>query len=505
MSENMTNVPSAGADEDPYGPARMVAPGAQQGSPSGAASAGQPGPFAAPDPSGTPAVPVVPGAQAAPSFSGVARVAPAGTPAASPSVASPWSAAGQPAQNPSAPSVPSPDTGAGWQQSLPLPPSYGAPGGASYPNQGPYPTTSSYPSPWPSPQPGPMRRFVLAGVAALAIAFVAGGIGGFVGYSLHGDGSSLQNLTSGSQNPAPVVDRSSLSKIAADVQPTVVVIETNSGEGSGVILTNDGYILTNNHVVSGARGSTVRVIFNSGKQVQGTIVGTDPRTDLAVVKAGGASGLKFATFGDSDAVQVGDTVLAIGSPLGLQGSVTAGIVSALHRTITVGDNQQSPFEAGVAPTTIGDAIQTDAPINPGNSGGALVDMAGHVIGINSAIATSGSTGNIGVGFAISANKAKSVADQIIKGGHVSHPYLGVSVQNAESGGAQVEQVQPGSPAAKAGLQVGDVITKINDRPISGREDLVGAIQSGSVGTAMKLTITRAGTDVTVTVTLTEAP
>jgi putative serine protease PepD len=246
------------------------------------------------------------------------------------------------------------------------------------------------------------------------------------------------------------------------------------------------------------------VTFNSGRSVDGRIVGTDAKTDLAVVKAD-AAGLTAAKWGDSDAVQVGDTVLAIGSPLGLQGSVTAGIVSALHRTIEVGGQQNSPFEPGSARVTIGDAIQTDAPINPGNSGGALVNMNGEVIGINSAIATSGSQGNIGVGFAISANRAKSVAEALIAGKPVSHPYLGVSVGDAENGGAVISDVADGSPAANAGLRDGDVVTKIGDRAITGSEDLVGAIQTSTVGSQLALTITRNGSQQTVAVTVGEAP
>jgi putative serine protease PepD len=206
-------------------------------------------------------------------------------------------------------------------------------------------------------------------------------------------------------------------------------------------------------------------------------------------------------------VRVGDTVLAIGSPLGLQGSVTAGIISALHRTISVGGEQQSPFEAPTGQTTIGDAIQTDAPINPGNSGGALVNTEGKIVGINSAIATGGSSssGNIGLGFAISANKAKSVAEQIIKGGKVSHPYLGVSVGDAQNGGALISSVASGSPADKAGLKDGDVVTKVNDRAISGSEDLVGAVQASKVGATMTLTVDRGGSSTTVNVTVGETP
>jgi putative serine protease PepD len=334
----------------------------------------------------------------------------------------------------------------------------------------------------------------------------AGGVGGFVGYALHGDtpNSPLQATTSTVSNgkPATVLDRSSLSSIASSVQPTVVVVDTGNAEGSGVIISADGYIVTNNHVVSGARGDTVTVTFNSGKRVEARIVGTDAKTDLAVVKAS-ATGLTYATWGDSDAVQVGDTVLAIGSPLGLQGSVTAGIISALHRTITVGGEQQTQDNS--SRTTIGDAIQTDAPINPGNSGGALVNMNGQVIGINSAIATSGSTGNIGVGFAISSNRAKAVAEQIIKGGKVSHPYLGISVGDAQNGGAQIQQVTSGSPAAQAGLQAGDVVVKVGSRTISGSEDLIGAVQSSTVGAKLDLTVVRNGSEQTVTATVGEAP
>jgi putative serine protease PepD len=271
-----------------------------------------------------------------------------------------------------------------------------------------------------------------------------------------------------------------------------------------VVISADGYIVTNNHVVATATGNTVQITFNSGKILTAKIVGADPKTDIAVVKTD-VTGLITGEWDDSDSVQVGDTVLAIGSPLGLQGSVTAGIVSALHRTITVGGDQQSQFQAPAATTTIGDAIQTDAPINPGNSGGALVDTNGKVVGINSAIATSGSTGNIGVGFAISSNKAKSVADQLIKGGKVSHPYLGISLGEAQNGGAQVQSVAANSPAANAGIKEGDVITKVNDRTISTSEDLVGAIQSSSPGAKLTLTVVRNGSESTVTATVGDQP
>jgi putative serine protease PepD len=337
-----------------------------------------------------------------------------------------------------------------------------------------------------------------------------GGRGGFVGYALHSDNTGsngLQNVSAGNpKNAAPVIDRSSLASIAKSLQPTVVDVKTQGGEGSGVVISQDGYIVTNNHVVASGTGSTVQVTFNSGKNVTAKIVGTDPKTDLAVLKVD-ATGLVAASWADSDAVQVGDTVLAIGSPLGLEGTVTAGIISAVHRTIQVGGDQQSQFQQPSATTTIGDAIQTDAPINPGNSGGALVDTNGKIVGINSAIATSGSSssGNIGVGFAISANKAKSVTDQLIKGGKVSHPYLGISLGDAQNGGASVQSVQAGSPAATAGIQQGDVITKVDSRTINHSEDLVGAIQASSPGAKLTLDVTRNGAQSTVTVTVGDQP
>jgi putative serine protease PepD len=367
------------------------------------------------------------------------------------------------------------------------------------------PYGATYPSAQTLPRPagtGSSRaaRGVVAGVAALAIALTAGGVGGFVGYALHPDGSPLQIPAAAlDKNAAPVIDRSSLASIAAALQPTIVGVKTNAGEGSGVVVSADGNIVTNNHVIEGAR--TVTVTFNSGKTLPARVVGADPQTDLAVLKVD-TSGLTFAKWGDSDSVRVGDTVLAIGSPLGLQGSVTAGIVSALHRTITVGGDQRTQFDTG-SQITIGEAIQTDAPINAGNSGGALVNTNGEVIGINSAIATQGSSGNIGVGFAISANKAKSVTDQLANGGKVSHPYLGVSVGNSDQGGAQLQSVDPGGPAAKAGLAAGDVVTKVGDRPITGAEDLIGAIQGSSVGAELKLTIQRGGNEQAITVTVGE--
>jgi putative serine protease PepD len=301
-----------------------------------------------------------------------------------------------------------------------------------------------------------------------------------------------------------VIDRSSLASIAAGVLPSVVSISTGSGEGSGVVLTPDGYLLTNNHVVAAARSLTVT--FSDGKTARASVVGTDPKTDLAVVKADGVSGLTAAKFGDSSSLRVGDTVLALGSPLGLEGSVTAGIVSATDRTIrTGGGGQNTPFDQPAPTGSIAGVIQTDAAINPGNSGGALVNTNGEVVGINTAIATAGNgNGNIGVGFAIPSNRAVQVKDQLIRGEKVSHPQLGVSVSTAEGGGALVGVVTSGSPAAQAGLQQGDVITKLGDRAINDSDDLISAIQASKVGDRVVITYQRGGAESTTTATLAEA-
>jgi putative serine protease PepD len=255
----------------------------------------------------------------------------------------------------------------------------------------------------------------------------------------------------------------------------------------------------------------VTVIFADGKKATATIVGTDPRTDLAVVEASGVSGLKAATFGSSANMQVGDTVLALGSPLGLEGSVTAGIISAKDRTIqssSEDSQQQNPLggaQGTGTSTTMSGLLQTDAPINPGNSGGALVNTIGQVIGINSAIATSGSnSGNIGLGFAIPSNKAKQVANDLMAGKKVSHPALGVSVTEAEGGGALVSAVTASSGAAKAGLQQGDVIKSVNGKAVNDSDDLVGIIQGANVGEKVTIVFTRDGAQKTVTATLTEA-
>ncbi|MFY1704139.1 trypsin-like peptidase domain-containing protein [Micromonospora sp. WMMA1923] len=389
------------------------------------------------------------------------------------------------------------------------PPGYGQPGtpgyGQPYGQSGPpgygQPSGPPYGQPVPpwaqAPRAGRVAKFVGAGVLVFALMLGSGVAGGVLALALDGNTGITRTYSA-----APVIDSADLPKIAASVQDSVVSIATDSGEGSGVILTADGFVLTNNHVVASGSAGSVRVIFADGKTADAQVVGTDPKTDLAVVKATGVSDLKAAKLGDSDAMQVGDQVLALGSPLGLQGSVTSGILSARDRTIQAGGQQQDP-QQGVS--SISGLLQTDAPINPGNSGGALVNTRGEVIGINTAIATSGqSTGNIGVGFAIPSNKAKDVAGKLQRGEKISHPSLGVSVTRGENGGAVVSSVLPGSAAEQAGLQRGDVITRFGDKTVNDSNDLVGAVQASKVGDRVEVRYQRGGNESTVTVTLTES-
>jgi len=312
-------------------------------------------------------------------------------------------------------------------------PSGMAPSG--HPPYGPVPPGGYGPHPYgaPAPEPGSAgwwsaRRKMFAGAAALTLALAAGGAGAVGAVALTGGNTVYSSPVA--VNGASSQTLTNAAKVAAAVQPSVVsiTVQTSQGEaeGSGVILRSDGVIMTNAHVVSGAQSVSVK--FSNGKTANANVLGSDTSHDIAVVKAQGVTGLTPATIGDSSKVVVGDSVLAIGSPLGLDGSVTSGIVSALDRTIQESsEDSQSQNDQGFggfgqqrqqsSTTSIKNAIQTDAAINPGNSGGALVNSSGQVIGINTAIATTSSgSGSIGVGFAISINDAKTVADQIVKSG-----------------------------------------------------------------------------------------
>ncbi len=394
-------------------------------------------------------------------------------------------------------------------------PSYGAPAyePPSYPTE-PLPPLGPPPAQPPAggasyrhTPPGPPWGRRIAAAAILVAVAIGSGVTGAV---LAGNNTTKTVVTS--QSPVNISGSSapteSLAKVAAAVSPSVVSITVEAGQGgdtgSGVILRSDGTIVTNNHVVASAAdgAGTISVKFNDGSTASASIVGRDPDTDLAVIKAAGVSGKKPATLGSTSTVHVGDTVLAIGSPLGLDGSVTSGIVSALHRTVALGSEDGSGTGASVS-----DAIQTDAAINPGNSGGALVDDHGAVIGINSAIASLGQSadgsqsGNIGVGFAIPVDEVKSVADQLIKGQTPKHALLGVDISDDPNGGALVTGVQSGSAAAKAGLAVGDVITQVDQADISDGSTLSEVIRAHNPGDKVTVRYTRGGTQHSATVTL----
>ena len=275
------------------------------------------------------------------------------------------------------------------------------------------------PQPPPEQKPRRQRRGIaLLAAAAVAAAAVGGTAGAFLTTSLTAQSSVASSLSSSSTNATPASNNTggSVTSVAQAGLPVVVQISNQTGLGSGVIISSNGEILTNNHVISS--GGQLTVTFNDGSKAKATVIGTDPTTDLAVIKAQGVSGLKVAQLGDSSKVKVGDQVVAIGSPEGLQGTVTSGIVSALNRKVTASDNNGgNPYsQSASSQVTYNGAIQTDAPINPGNSGGALLNMQGQVIGINSSIYST-SDGSIGLGFAIPINQAKQVAQKLIAGGN----------------------------------------------------------------------------------------
>jgi putative serine protease PepD len=380
----------------------------------------------------------------------------------------------------------------------PTAPTYG------YPAAPPGATAPSRPrSPWPW----------------LALAAVVGLLGGLLGGGLavavaNRSSSTLDSAAVLPAAPAQATQRpaNSVAGVAARVLPTVVSVSVQAADGSGdtgsgFVIRRDGYILTNNHVVvAGLSGGAISVTFSNGRSAHATLVGHDSSYDLAVLKVD-ASDLPTAVLGHSATVQVGDPVVAIGSPLGLSGTVTSGIVSAKDRPVSAGD--------GAGDVSYISAIQTDAAINPGNSGGPLVDMAGEVIGVNSSIATlggsgGGQSGNIGLGFAIPIDQARPIAAQIIRTGSAEHPIIGVQLDIRYSGdGAKVASaavggqppVVPGGPADQAGIEAGDVIVAVDSKPVTDAEELIVAIRSHRPGDQVTLTIRRGGQTSDVTVTL----
>ncbi len=350
---------------------------------------------------------------------------------------------------------------------------------------------------------------------ALVSALVAGGLAGLVGGWL----GSTGRLELGRPASIPTVGpgatsrpAGSIAAIAAKALPSVVTIQVKgadgSGTGSGFVLDRAGHIVTNNHVVAeAATGGRIRVVLSNGDELEATIAGRDASYDLAVLRTT-RTDLPPLTMGSSASVVVGDPVIAVGAPLGLDSTVTSGIVSALNRPV-------SPGGDGDVQSFI-NAIQTDAAINPGNSGGPLLDMQGHVIGVNSAIArvpgsASSQSGNIGVGFSIPSDQVVKTAAQLIRTGSASHPVIGVVLDNGFTGeGAKVlakqaaggqAPVTKGGPAEKAGIKPGDVIVAFDGKKITGSDDLVVAIRARSVGDTVSLTVLRGGRQITVSLTL----
>ncbi len=353
-----------------------------------------------------------------------------------------------------------------------------------------------------------MNSTIVRRTAAIAGALVLGGGAGAGIYAATSSGShSAQPATTtvvAAQTAAAKQTVSNLTQLYKTVTPGVVDIKVtstsqdgfsfggqqqSSAEGSGFVYDTSGHIVTNAHVVDGAQSITVR--FQSGKTAKATLVGTDAGTDIAVIKVDvDASMLHPLTLGSSAAVQPGQEVIAIGSPFGLAGTMTSGIVSAVDRTIEAPKNY-----------SIAGAIQTDAPINHGNSGGPLLNASGDVIGVNAQI-ESDSGGNDGVGFAIPIDSVKSVVSTLVAGGKVQHAYLGVKVGDAAGGpGARVGTVIAGSPADKADIQPGDVITTVDGKTVSSADDLTAAVGTHAPGDKVTLTLTRDGSSHTITVTL----
>ena len=394
----------------------------------------------------------------------------------------------------------------------------------------------------------PRRSGNVAVIAALAIGALVGGASGAGVYAFVATNQTSGVTRSQAEGPSTVVVNNTdsvnqITAVAAKSTPSVVTISASDGSsggtGSGVILSEDGYILTNTHVVTldgAAANATIQVTASDGKLFTATIIGTDPISDLAVIKLDGASGMTPIKWADSGKLNVGDTAIAIGAPLGLSGSVTDGIVSALNRSISIAssaapsapdssapDGEQSPFFFDLpnqnggkaqAPSTGSislSVIQTDAAINPGNSGGALLNAKGELIGINVAIASAGgdsaAAGSIGVGFSIPSNLAKRISDELIATGTASHGLLGASVTSAAGNpesttvGALISEVSPGGAAEEAGLKKGDVVTNLNDLPITDANDLTAQVRALAAGETADLTYIRDGKSATVPVTV----
>lgn len=343
------------------------------------------------------------------------------------------------------------------------------------------------------------KTLVVLGALALAIGLVGGLIGRETAEVSGALTSQKVKLTQSTEEDLP---QGQVARVADAVLPSVVSIQVtlgdNAGTGSGVVFDGDGYIVTNNHVISMAATNpdtaTLQVTFSDGTKVPADIVGRDTKTDLAVLKTD-VGNLTEAQLGNSADVQVGEDVVAVGSPLGLSKTVTRGIVSALDRPVRLSGE-------GTDTDAVIDAVQTDAAINPGNSGGPLIDAEGRVIGINSAI-RSESGGSVGLGFAIPIDDVTEVAQSLINTGEMKHPDIGInarSVINDATSGAEVANVRSGGPAQAAGIVEGDVITKVGDRSVTSADELVVAVQSSEIGQSTPVQLVRSGRLVDVSVT-----
>ncbi|MFD5076284.1 trypsin-like peptidase domain-containing protein [Streptomyces sp. NPDC058371] len=488
------------------------------GLPPGAPSE-RPGPLHAPDPYGTPPY-GQPGPWApAPPFQhpattpahGTHLSAPAGTPETSvppaPAPPAPQPIAPAPAPQPTAPEPlpsqpPAPEA--------PLPAQAGA--GAPWLNYDPWAAQGPLQQTGAAVESRAQRRRrgkrILVG-GALLVALVSGGVGGVVGAYLERNGgvADVELPQAGKEPNGRAPD--SVAGIAATALPSVVTLHVSGsdaqGTGTGFVLDDAGHILTNNHVVESAgSGGEISVAFSGGETVKAEIVGRDTGYDLAVVKVNGVRGLQPMRLGNSDNVQVGDPVVAIGAPFDLANTVTSGIISAKERPITAGGEKGDGSDVSYV-----DALQTDAPINPGNSGGPLLDAEARVVGINSAIRSAdsgsdlegGQAGSIGLGFAIPINQGKRVAEELINTGQATHPVIGVTLDMEYTGdGARVgtkgndggPPVTRGGPGAKAGLKAGDVITRVDGRPVHSGEELIVKTRAHRPGDHLELTLERDG-------------
>lgn len=336
-----------------------------------------------------------------------------------------------------------------------------------------------------------------------ALALLLGIAGGAVGGALvagDGDNTGSGGVLEVERRTAPPLeaDNTSIAAVSAKVLPSTVQIvaeydgKAQGATGSGFVYDTEGHVITNNHVVAEAAkdDGAIDVIDHDGRHMKATVVGTSGVYDLAVLKVEGAEDLTPAAIGSSTQMHVGETVVAFGSPLGLSATVTSGIVSAVNRPVTTGDGTDSSYI---------NAVQTDAAINPGNSGGPLVNLQGQVIGVNSAIASLGGSltgdegGNIGVGFAIPIEQVEVTTNQILLTGEAKYPVIGANVRGTENlDGAKVESISDGSPAAESDLRVGDLIVRVDGKPVTGSIDVVVAVRAHQPGEQVTLTVRRDG-------------